>query len=130
MFRSGNQKGKRIAILMFAVALSCMSIAATAQNLGTAPQTGKAVLGETAAQPEGTFLNVVNWVSNVICPIGTGLGVVGAIVAWFSGRGFGKWIAGAGGLLGVSALLRLIESFITNGTAGVAELATKVSGLS
>ena len=37
-----------------------------AQNLGTQPATGKAVQGQTAAQPEGTVLNLVNWVGNMI----------------------------------------------------------------
>ena len=43
-----------------------------AQNLGTAPATGQAVQGQTASQPEGAFLNLVNWVCNVICPVGAG----------------------------------------------------------
>jgi len=51
------------------------------QNLGTAPQTGVAVQGETAARPEGAFLNMINWVANVIAPIGAGGAVVGAVVA-------------------------------------------------
>jgi hypothetical protein len=34
-----------------------------AQNLGTQPATGQAVQGQTAAQPEGTVLNLVNWVA-------------------------------------------------------------------
>jgi hypothetical protein len=45
---------------------------ALGQNLGTAPQTGIAVQGETAAQPEGFFLNLVNWIANVIAPVGAG----------------------------------------------------------
>jgi hypothetical protein len=32
-----------------------------AQNLGEQPATGQAVQGRTAAQPEGTVLNLVNW---------------------------------------------------------------------
>jgi hypothetical protein len=32
-----------------------------AQNLGQQPATGQAVEGQTAAQPEGTVLNLVNW---------------------------------------------------------------------
>ena len=47
---------------------------AMAQNLGTAPAVGQAVQGQTAAQPEGAFLNLVNWVGNVICPVGGSLG--------------------------------------------------------
>ncbi|MGH9352487.1 MAG: hypothetical protein ACRD2G_10045 [Terriglobia bacterium] len=71
------------------------------QNLGTAPQTGVAVQGETGAQPEGAFLNMINWVANVIAPIGAAGAVVGAIIAWLSGRGFGRWIFAAVALLGV-----------------------------
>jgi hypothetical protein len=39
-----------------------------AQNLGTAPASNVAVQGEQATQPEGAFLNFINWVSNVIAP--------------------------------------------------------------
>lgn len=33
-----------------------------------APQTNIAVQGQTGAQPEGAFLNLVNWVGNVDRP--------------------------------------------------------------
>lgn len=89
------------------------------QNLGSAPQTNVAVQGETGAQPEGAFLNMINWVANVIAPIGAGGAVVGAIVAWLTGRGFGRWIFAAAALLGVSGITRLLEFWITSGTGGV-----------
>ena len=54
-----------------------------AQNLGAAPATGQAVQGQTAAQPEGTVLNLVNWVCNVIAPVGAALAVVMAVAADF-----------------------------------------------
>ncbi len=92
---------------------------ALGQNLGTSPQTGIAVQGETAAQPEGAFLNAVNWVANVICPIGAAGAVVGAIVAWLTGRGFGRWIFAGAALLAVSGITRLLEFFLTAGTGGV-----------
>ena len=92
---------------------------ALGQNLGTAPQTGIAVQGETAAQPEGFFLNLVNWIANVIAPVGAGAAVVGAIVAWLTGRGFGRWIFAAAALLGVSGIVRLLEFWVTSGTGGV-----------
>ena len=41
-----------------AVLVPCASLA---QNLGTTPATGQAVQGQTASQPEGAFLNAVNW---------------------------------------------------------------------
>jgi hypothetical protein len=60
-----------------------------AQNLGSQPATGQAVQGQTAAQPEGTVLNLVNWVGNVISPVGAALAVVMAVVSYSQGRGFG-----------------------------------------
>jgi len=90
-----------------------------AQNLGTQPATNVAVQGQTAAQPEGAFLNFINWIGNVIAPVGAGGAVVGAVVSWLHGRGVGRWLAAAAGLLAVSGITRLIEFWITNGTAGV-----------
>src|SRR6266849_8908399 len=80
---------------------------AWAQNLGAAPQTNVAVQGQTGAQPEGAFLNFVNWVGNVIAPVGAGVAVVGGIVSYASGRGYIRWIGTALGLLAVSGLTRL-----------------------
>jgi hypothetical protein len=90
-----------------------------AQNLGTQPATGQAVQGQTAAQPEGTVLNLVNWVGNVISPVGAALAVVMAVVAYSQGRGVMRWAVTAAGLLVISGLTRLIEFWIQNGTAGV-----------
>ena len=89
------------------------------QNLGSQPATNVAVQGETAAQPEGAFLNFINWIGNVIAPIAAGGAVVGAVVSWLHGRGVGRWLAAAAGLLAVSGITRLIEFWITNGTGGV-----------
>jgi hypothetical protein len=75
----------------------------------TTPATGQAVQGQTAAQPEGTVLNLVNWVGNVIAPVGAALAVVMAIVAYSQGRGAMRWAVTAGGLLVVSGLTRLTE---------------------
>jgi hypothetical protein len=90
-----------------------------AQNLGGQPATGQAVQGQTAAQPEGTVLNLVNWVGNVIAPVGAALAVVMAVVAYSQGRGVMRWSVTAGGLLAISGLTRLIEFWIQNGTGGV-----------
>ncbi len=90
---------------------------AFAQNMGTTPATGQAVQGQTAAQPEGAFLNVVNWIGNVICPVGAGLAVVGTVIQWRSGRSWMPTAMTAGGLLAVSGITRLIEYFIQNGQA-------------
>jgi len=71
--------------LMFVLCISfvgaaCLAPAgAIAQNHGTTPAVGQAIQGQTASQPEGAFLNVVNWIGNVICPVGAGLAVVGTV---------------------------------------------------
>ena len=90
-----------------------------AQNLGSAPATNVAVQGQTGAQPEGAFLNFINWIGNVIAPVGAGGAVLGAVVAWLTGRGFGRWLFAAAALLAISGVTRLIEFWITNGTSGV-----------
>ena len=109
----------RRALALLGIALLLCGTYAWAQNLGAAPQTNVAVQGQTGAQPEGAFLNFINWVGNVIAPVGAGGAVVGAIVAWLTGRGFGRWLFAAGALLAVSGVTRLIEFWITNGTGGV-----------
>jgi len=101
------------------IALLLLGNHALAQNLGASPQTNVAVQGETGAQPEGAFLNFINWVGNVIAPVAAGGAVVGAIVSWLTGRGYGRWLLAAGALLAVSGVTRLIEFWITNGTGGV-----------
>lgn len=90
-----------------------------AQNLGGAPQVNKAVQGQTAAQPEGAFLNLVNWIGNVIAPVGAALCVVMAIISYTNGRGVARWAVAGGGLLMISGLTRLIEFWIQQGQAGV-----------
>ena len=79
------------------VALTLLLIAeiAAAQNLGSSPQLNVAVQGQTGAQPEGAFLNFINWVGNVISPVGAGGAIVGAVVSWLTGRGFGRWLFAA-----------------------------------
>jgi len=76
-----------VACLLIFVVLQLSPVVAHAQNLGGTPQVNKAVQGQTAAQPEGAFLNLVNWVGNVICPVGAALCVVMAIVSYTQGRG-------------------------------------------
>jgi hypothetical protein len=105
--------------LLAIVSLQLSPFMSYAQNLGQQPATGQAVQGQTAAQPEGTVLNLVNWVGNVIAPVGAALAVVMAVVAYSQGRGTMRWAVTAGGLLVVSGLTRLIEFWIQNGTGGV-----------
>ena len=108
-----------LTICLTILVIQFLPLVAYAQNLGAAPATGQAVQGQTAAQPEGTVLNLVNWVGNVIAPVGAALAVVMAVVAYSQGRGVERWAVTAGGLLVVSGLTRLIEFWIQNGTAGV-----------
>jgi hypothetical protein len=105
--------------LLAIVSLQLSPLMLYGQNLGQKPTTGQAVQGQTAAQPEGTVLNLVNWVGNVIAPVGAALAVVMAVVAYSQGRGAMRWAVTAGGLLVVSGLTRLIEFWIAQGTAGV-----------
>jgi len=106
---------------MLAVVLCLMLLQtwALAQTLGTAPQFDRAVQGQTGAQPEGAFFNIINWVGNVIAPVGAVGAVVGGIVSYATGRAPLRWFATAGGLLAVSGITRMIEFFITQGTGGV-----------
>jgi hypothetical protein len=116
-----KESSSRLAtVFLFAIIVFQLSpILVEAQNLGGAPATNKAVQGQTAAQPEGAFLNVVNWVGNVIAPVGAALCVVMAIINYTHGRGVARWAIAGIGLLMVSGLTRLLEFWISNGTAGV-----------
>ena len=108
------------ALFLFLIVLLQFSpLLVQAQNLGGTPATNKAVQGQTAAQPEGAFLNLVNWVGNVIAPVGAALCVVMAIINYTHGRGVARWAIAAAGLLMISGLTRLIEFWIRQGTAGV-----------
>ena len=106
-------------VIVLAILLLALGQLVVAQNLGQAPATNVAVQGQTAAQPEGAFLNFINWVSNVIAPVGAGGAVLGAVVSWLTGRGFGRWLFAAAALLAISGVTRLIEFWITNGTNGI-----------
>ena len=116
----GRNRQQHFALICL-VAIVCLQVVSVcyAQNLGTQPATGQAVQGQTAAQPEGTVLNLVNWVGNVISPVGAALAVVMAVISYSQGRGVARWAVTAAGLLVISGLTRLIEFWIQNGTAGV-----------
>ena len=109
----------RTLLALLALALITIGQFMWAQNLGSAPASNVAVQGQTGAQPEGAFLNFINWVGNVIAPVGAGGAVLGAVVSWLTGRGFGRWLFAAAALLAISGVTRLIEFWITNGTGGV-----------
>src|SRR5215831_4890673 len=90
-----------------------------AQTLGGAPQFNVAVKGQTGAQPEGAFFNFINWIGNVIAPVGAGGAVFGAVVSFISGRAVGRWLLTSAALLGVSGLTRLLEFWVLQGVGGV-----------
>ena len=90
-----------------------------AQTLGTAPQFNIAVQGQTGAQPEGAFFNFINWIGNVVAPVGGGGAVFGAVVAFMSGRTFGRWLLASAMLLAVSGVTRLLEFWVLQGVGGV-----------
>jgi hypothetical protein len=90
-----------------------------AQTLGTQPVFNTAVPGQTAAQPEGALKNFVNWIGNVVAPIAAGGAIFGAVVAFMSGRTFGRWLLASAMLLAISGLTRLIEFWILQGVGGV-----------
>jgi hypothetical protein len=118
MMQNSQRREVMIAVVLvlfvFAVQAGLM-----AQNLGTAPQVNVAVQGQQATQPEGTFLNLINWIGNVIAPVGAGGAALMAIGSFAMGRGFAKWVFTAIGLLMVSGVTRLLEYWISQGTAGV-----------
>jgi hypothetical protein len=106
----------------FAVVVLLTSLGAPflwAQTLGTAPQFNIAVPGQTGAQPEGAFMNFINWIGNVVAPVGAGGAVFGAAVAFMSGRSFGRWLLASAALLAVSGVTRLIEFWVLQGVGGV-----------
>ena len=113
-----NARGRTVLALLALVVITVGQFM-WAQNLGSAPASNVAVQGQTGAQPEGAFLNFINWVGNVIAPVGAGGAVLGAVVSWLTGRGFGRWLFAAAALLAISGVTRLIEFWVTNGTGGV-----------
>ena len=66
----GRQKLTVAVVLSLLVLV--MQAGLMAQNLGSAPQVNVAVQGQQGTQPEGTFLNLINWIGNVIAPVGAG----------------------------------------------------------
>src|SRR5258707_14880444 len=93
-----------LAFLLTILVVQVFPLVSYAQNLGAAPATGQAVQGQTAAQPEGTVLNLVNWVGNVIAPVGAALAVGMAGWAYLQGRGGRRLAVTGAGVLGVFGL--------------------------
>lgn len=118
-FIAAIQKAVLLSLLGGIASLQLFSLPAFGQNPGSAPVFNKAVQGQQATQPEGTVLNVVNWIGNVISPLLAVGCVVMALVSYTTGRGAMRWVVTAIGLLMISGLTRLIESWISSGTGGV-----------
>jgi hypothetical protein len=57
----GSPLIRAIGTTLVFLSLVSLPVASHAQNLGKAPATGQAVQGEQASQPEGAFLNLVDW---------------------------------------------------------------------
>jgi hypothetical protein len=115
LFRNWSRVALALIVLLFALTAPYL----WAQTLGTAPQFNTAVQGQTGAQPEGAFFNFINWIGNVIAPIGAGGAVFGAVIAFLSGRAVGRWLLAAIALLAVSGLTRLLEFWVLQGVGGV-----------
>src|SRR5262245_66575234 len=106
-------------IFVLGLLVSVVALPLIAQNLGTAPQVNVAVQGQTGAQPEGAFLNLVNWIGNVIAPVGAGLALAGGLISYVAGRGVGRYVVTAIGCLAVSGVTRLLEFWIAQGGGGI-----------
>src|SRR5260370_3293508 len=59
--------------LLTICSLQLYPLVSHAQNLGTQPATVQAVQGQTAAHPEGTVLNLLNSLGNILSPLGAPL---------------------------------------------------------
>ncbi len=108
-----------LACLLAIACLQFSPLTAYGQNTGGAPVFNKAVQGQQPTQPEGTLLNIVNWIGNVVSPLLAVGAIVMAVISYTNGRGVARWAVTAVGLLMISGLTRLIEAWINAGTAGV-----------
>jgi hypothetical protein len=109
-------------VLACLLAITCLQfspLASYGQNTGTEPVFNKAVQGQQATQPEGTLLNIVNWIGNVVSPLLAVGAIVMAVISYTNGRGVARWAVTAVGLLMISGLTRLIEAWINAGKGGV-----------
>lgn len=118
-FRLQIRQRAALVITVLLLFIVSANIAVMAQNMGAAPQVNVAVQGQTGAQPEGAFLNLVNWIGNVIAPVGAGLALAGGLVSYMSGRGVMRYVMTALGCLAVSGVTRLLEFWIQQGSGGV-----------
>ena len=118
-FRLQIRQRAALVITVLLLFIVSANVAVLAQNMGAAPQVNVAVQGQTGAQPEGAFLNLVNWIGNVIAPVGAGLALAGGLVSYVSGRGVMRYVVTALGCLAISGVTRLLEFWIQQGGGGV-----------
>jgi hypothetical protein len=104
-----------MALGFMACAVLLGPVMAIAQTTGSAPTFNATVQGQSASTVEGTFGNVVNYIGNVICPVGAAVMVAACVVQVRSGKGWVGSAITAVCLLAVSGITRLIESMVTNG---------------
>ena len=116
---SWSSDWSRMSLALIVVLVSLSGPYLWAQTLGNAPQLNVAVQGQTGAQPEGAFFNFINWIGNVVAPVGAGGAVFAGIIGYVSGRGAGRWLLAAAALLAVSGLTRLLEFWVLQGVGGV-----------
>jgi hypothetical protein len=69
---NGSWEWSRMSLALIVVLVSLSAPYLWAQTLGMAPQFKVAVQGQTGAQPEGAFFNLINWIGNVVAPVGAG----------------------------------------------------------
>ena len=112
--RTRSRYGRFMAVVSL-FTLLLLPVAGAAQNLGKSPAVGKAVQGQQATQVEGTVLNAVNWICNVICPVIAAGCFVAAAFKYQANRPYMSSIVGGAIFLAVSAVTRLIEYFIAQG---------------
>ena len=71
-----TQNSRRQQVMIYASFFSLfvlvMQAGLMARNLGTALNGSLAVSGQQGTQPEGAFLNLINWIGSVIAPVGAG----------------------------------------------------------
>ena len=108
-----------LALMIIGVVLGPATSIMMAQSSATAPVFNATVQGQSASTMEGTLANVVNYIGNVLCPIGSALMVAATVIQVKSGRSWVPTAVVAVALLAVSGITRLIESMVTNGQSAV-----------
>jgi hypothetical protein len=108
-----------LALIFMFGAVTIAPVMAIAQTTGSSPTFNATVQGQSASTVEGTFGNVVNYIGNVICPVGAAIMVAACVVQVKNGKGWVGSAITAGGLLAVSGITRLIETMVTNGQSAL-----------